>query len=293
MYDLAGMAATALGVAHPAQRFFFRHVGSVFMLTHSDPTADSNVRPLDEATADEELAQAPVVGRGEGFRPRAIAGELLRSVLDHTHTSYGHDLLVAAKLALQHHGIDGVVGAAAPVADSSDSRGGSGGSMTPVSSGQQNGPVPNSSARDSSDTQGRIVAPTSYEPQPGPWHRLAADAPIMEMQPLADEQMADGSQAVQAGRLAGVLALASRSIAGVRIRNGVAPPQESKAESALKSTVFAHRRTDWAPLKVAEQLPSTKNTDGANGQIMNEVLPLRVRDKTDMRDVVKQQQAQR
>lgn len=301
MYDLAGMAATALGVAHPAQRFFFRHVGHVFMLTHSDPAADNGIRKLPEASADEELAQAPVVGRGEGFRPRVIARELLRSVLDHTHTSYAHDLLVSAKLALQRYGVDGVVGSSAPL-PSLDSMGGNGNAVpsglstdillqrrmnsSSLVHGKRLGGSPSVSSAASGAISGEIAQ----------WPRRRSLATRVNSaagrsagedsnQPPGiggvQVQSAAGPDAVGAAgtrRVSGVLAeVQHHRVAGVRIKNGVVWRPENSAQASVRSgskTVFAHRRQDGTPLEVADRVSCTENVARVNGELLNDVVTL-------------------
>lgn len=296
MYDLAGMAATALGVAHPAQRFFFRHVGHVFMLTHSDPEAESGIRHLPEASADEVLAESPVVGRGEGFRPRAIARELLRSVLDHTHTSYGHDLLVAAKLALHRHGVGGVAG-------SSPGR-----CPQPPDDTMHGSSVPHSLAWDTlkrrSNTSARGQGHAMHDPSSVGSEAVEA-SDIVQLprrrslttharsggagqnrstspSPVDKSGDADaGTDAVGAGGKrgpAGVLALARGRIAGVRIKNGVVWRPDNATQAPIGSVskpVLGHRRQDDILLvEVADRAACKENASRGNGDILPDVVPL-------------------
>lgn len=286
MYDLAGMAATALGVAHPAQRFFFRHVGHVFMLTHTNPAAEIGVRKLHEASADEELAEAPVVGRGEGFRPRMIARELLRSVLDHTHTSYGHDLLVAAKRALQQYGMDGVIGS--PTALSLFHS--VGGSAVPP--GLNQGGMHRRSDVNilekglDRSTQSSVGSRESHSQEVVPWPgqpSLAAQAhsgadtsePTSELPAVRADSVDDEVAAKpDVGRAAHVLALGSSRIPGVRIRNGVVWRPVNGAQTPVqvvgKNTVLSHRRLDYSPHKVTDHASRENNGVRACGALSDD-----------------------
>eukprot|EP00892_Ulva_mutabilis_P011155 jgi/Ulvmu1/8411/UM042_0118.1 len=97
VYEWSNWAAKALGTTPVFQRLLFRNVGDVYILTH-DAAATDGIRYVPPADIEAELARRPAPTAASAPFPGPLVVAQVQQMLEHSHRSYTHDLLIAARL---------------------------------------------------------------------------------------------------------------------------------------------------------------------------------------------------
>ena len=135
MYEWTEWAARAVGTTPMFQRLLFRNVGEVYLLTH-DSAAVDGVRYIRPDDLERELARQPPATAAAAPFPGPQLVSQLQQMLEHSHRSYTHDLLIAARLRQRRE----EAGAAAACGEDAPEHGNGTGSREGCSNGSGGSP---------------------------------------------------------------------------------------------------------------------------------------------------------